>query len=863
MFRPSLSDLVSEFSPVASSRRVLFCDDGVLEMVKWCSFDESNSRSSLVLPFQDSLSPYEHDLLRIFQPDQLVFVLVQPLKDAEDNISHIVSLCCEITRDLGVLVLTSTSVESMAAPGGGTNAGYNDLISRLKPCDAYVLYFPIHCFSLIAPSIAYGGHNVDAFVLTSPQCRDFFNFSISGLGLWKHSGDLSAQPKLHSIEVEDIPLSTRSRMRVLANDLAGALVFGYGLDCTSHIFTMGKTSDFIGHTMQHIVERLVAQREDALTKDFAVKARRTPKQHASVGALRAAMRASDGSSPAVVSELCGHPQSPDDDGLVPLKAALLVIDRTCDMLTPGVQSDRSPLAHRVINTLNRQSAAPRSSVPQPTGSTTSLKGHTLCDLNPGQRLQFGAVESLSPSLADTIGPLSLAVTCSPRGEQDGIQALCGGLRELAEAQGTKTRVGNTIADAESILRNVLQNVNNKSVPSLYSARNSKLIGHTLSAIAAVNHATKASGAVCSSSDIKFQITYDIRRARERALLQILSAPKAGLAEAVSFIVSFLAHRALDGRQATDPCGGPPCILHTILLIVMSLSVVGCDFGNERECATTVECLSVAKEALVDRVVSLLDSTGIGSSGQEELTVLEQFGMHFLQTKTLSEINRLVDVVMNRLLEHAVENESGMFEGDSSSILRFNGAFAGAARLQLRSQHGRWAQSVRGDASVASSSTDDVVGLLGLLVGNILDAACEVDDRLGIGKGRNSNKISFPLEILSHVQSPLERLKRAGFGLLSKGFSLWNGEAAAIAPKHGRGVNVDGLAHPADYDTLVIFVVGGVSYREIAQIQEQVELYYDTNTASSGELLRHKKRMRVIVGSTRTISSSNLLDMLIN
>jgi hypothetical protein len=668
-----------------------------------------------------------------------------------------------------------------------------------------------------------------------------------------------AQPKLQSIEVDDIPLSTRSRMRVLANDLAGALVFGYGLNCSSHIFTMGKTSDFIGHTMQHIVERLVAEREDALTKDSAVKARRTPKQNASVGALRAAMRASDGSSPAVVSELCGHPTSPDGDGLVAQKAALLVIDRTCDMLTPGVQSDRSPLAHRIINTLSRQSAAPGTSASQPAGSSTSLKGYTLCDLHPDQGLRSGAVESLAPSLADTISPLSQVITS--RGEQAGIHALCGGLRELAAAQGTKASFGNTIADAEIVLRSVVHNADYKIVPSLYSARTSKLIGHAISAIAAANHATNNSSAIFSGSDIKFRISYEVRRAREHALLKILSAPKAGIAEAVSFIVSFLARKAIDRKQATDPCAGPPCILHTIHLVVISLSIVGCDFGTER--ATAAESLAVAKEAIVDRVVALQDSTGAGSSGFEELTVLEHCGLLITQAKTLSEINRSVDAVMHRLLEHAVENESGMFGGDSSSILRFNGAFADAARSQLRSQHVRLSHSDRDGAGIASSSAGEVVGLLGLLVGNILDAACEVDDRFGIGKGRNAHKIPFPLDILTHVQSPLERLKRAGLGLLSRGFSLWNGESAAIAPKLGRGVNADGLAHPADYDTLVVFVVGGVSYREIAQIQEQVELYYDTNDALSGELPRHKKRIRVIVGSTRTISSSNLLDILIN
>lgn len=52
-------------------------------------------------------------------------------------------------------------------------------------------------------------------------------------------------------------------------------------------------------------------------------------------------------------------------------------------------------------------------------------------------------------------------------------------------------------------------------------------------------------------------------------------------------------------------------------------------------------------------------------------------------------------------------------------------------------------------------------------------------------------------------------------------------------------------HPADQPILVLFVLGGISYKEVGQVQQMLSKYAVPNT-------------RVIILSTRLVSAENIL-----
>ena len=881
-FRESLADLCSEISLIASSKRVVFCDDGITEFVKWSRMEESSSRSCLVLPFKNEMETYENDLIRIFCPDQLVFMITSPLRDVQSSICQTVAVCSENIPhvDMNVLILTSTFEESMASTDSGSknNVGYGEIIQQLKPCESVVFYLPLHSFAFIPPAQPISSEirpSLDAFVLTSPPCRDFFNVSLSGLGLWRHKEDKKEQPSLHSIDVNDIPSATRSRMRVLVHELAGALVFGYSLDCSSHVFTLGKTADFIGHTIQPAIERLVALRDEALNTGTFGSVKRIHKQNMNVGAIRAAMHLSDGTPTEVLRQLYGQqPQNPNGDSLIAQRASLLIIDRASDMLTPGVQTSAAPLAHRIINTLQRHRVKlQQSSAHSGKGVSTGIetpKSYSLCDLNP-QQLQGSLMEGFVPSLVDATSAYAISACTSSKGEEQGITELCSSLNSLAKIQGKEgTGVsGNSIEAAEATLRSVIHNATNNSTPSfsLYGLQSSTLLGHAVSAVAAFKQAGEFN-VISSVSDVAFQVSYEVRRAREHALLQILSVPNSGLAESIPFVLSFFSNSSsLSNKKCVrDPCIGQSCVLHTLFLLLMTVSLVGCGSKDESEhlrndYAAAAASLSLVSDAIVDRIVYLQDVSSVGTHNRTgELEALKRCGFDFVQSNSLSEITRAVEAIMGRILEHALDNDvKAVLEADSDVQSKFSGTFARVARSQLRAEYigtggGRAIARTLSSSSVTTKDIN-IIGLLALLVGSILEKACDADGLVG-WHAASCRRITLPLQMLMHVQSPLEKLKQAGLGLLNKGLSLW-GSSDSIVQGVGRSINSDGQAHPADYETLVVFVIGGISYRELSQIQEQLELYYSNHDEDE----RYEtKRMRVIVGSSRTYSSVNMLDM---
>jgi hypothetical protein len=407
----SIVELFSEIIP-HGTRLVIFIDDGFLELLKWKNIS-TDSNASMLLPLS-SLTSYDEDCLQVYRPDTAIFLSNLPLKQSQSLILQATQYC--LPQSYGgnlenVLVLTTTTPEAMAPSSSKTQleqSGYIDFKSQLiqlglDSSKVSIVYFPVHSFPIIPPSSQppslTAPPTVDAFVLNNGDCRVFHPLSLSSLGMWNHwsvhagggagSGDSfnsstnesgigsGRQAIVNDIEVEHIPSKCRHHMRVLAHELAGALVYNYHVDCSQHIFTCGKTSEFIGFTLQPIIESLLKHRMISLQQAHSnsisggggtsngIKASLESKAKGGIRsgvhkentriidvAQRVAMRWGE-ASPLLMSELYGQSVGAGAGGvgtttgdagvgeemneiLQPEKASLLLIDRTCDLFTPSI-----------------------------------------------------------------------------------------------------------------------------------------------------------------------------------------------------------------------------------------------------------------------------------------------------------------------------------------------------------------------------------------------------------------------------------------------------------------------------------------------------------------------------------------------
>lgn len=108
--------------------------------------------------------------------------------------------------------------------------------------------------------------------------------------------------------------------------------------------------------------------------------------------------------------------------------------------------------------------------------------------------------------------------------------------------------------------------------------------------------------------------------------------------------------------------------------------------------------------------------------------------------------------------------------------------------------------------------------------------------------------SSPLSLLfEHIQSPFQKMKNTGLELLSKGLGSFGFglsrvvKAATEAP------------HPGSYKTIVIFVVGGITYKEVAQVRAMLEKYQSSDQGDES--------WRIILLSNKTICSEEIISSL--
>lgn len=319
---------------------VLFADAGFCEILKWRGGTEAPSD---VLVLSLSMLDCGGDELGInswmkrFNPLRGIFLVSTPLRDA----MWVIKRQCELFNFIDCIVLTSSTTASTVLPDEEAELEEPYAFAKrvLRPTKSTVLYFPFHSLPII-PATRQKDATPELLVLSSPPLRDFFPLTLNMAGQYPPPHHpRSATASVRELEAAQLPRAAKVNIRSLSHELAGALAHDVGVVVPeSHIFTLGHTATFVGHSVQPLVAGLGKQLEQLGDLE-----REGPGRLDAVDAILLAEAVRRGAG-------AGDGPSPS---LAPLpRASLLVIDRTEDLSSPAAHGP-CPLAHRVLSTLAR------------------------------------------------------------------------------------------------------------------------------------------------------------------------------------------------------------------------------------------------------------------------------------------------------------------------------------------------------------------------------------------------------------------------------------------------------------------------------------------------------------------------------
>eukprot|EP01034_Spumella_vulgaris_P043111 gene43111-53510_t len=135
---------------------------------------------------------------------------------------------------------------------------------------------------------------------------------------------------VNEVIAADLPSDLKRELKTLSHEVAGALMFDLGLDPSSSLFALGKTSSLVGHNLLPILENCAKLRASGLEAAASGATRHEQ-------GLRVRM-----------SLMKQHRQ---EERLNARPATLILVDRCEDLSTSSSHSGQFPLAHRITSTL--------------------------------------------------------------------------------------------------------------------------------------------------------------------------------------------------------------------------------------------------------------------------------------------------------------------------------------------------------------------------------------------------------------------------------------------------------------------------------------------------------------------------------
>ena len=411
--------------------QITIVDEGFSQQLKWRSGADSSS-TSLVPILSLDLDSFDLLLIRSSKARRLLFCLSFITADVLRKVKQILTqsgatetvIVMSVSPDAFKAVIDSSKAQLqflLAFDGSSaTDRSYEWLQQYLSPECSGILYYPLHSFPVL-PLIKScktepSGNAIARCELYNISDRGVNPLSLHNIDMWD---DNDNRKNISDVPAADIPLKDSVKLKGLAHELAGTLVFDLGLDPSSSIYALGNTSSLVGRHLQPLISSLSQMRSSLqgtgrvqscagteillpssltanATSDTATKRTKQPENlfrndsestslfppTSKSTISRSHSQESNGSS----SGLQLHKYSSTSGSLEALQtASLLLIDRTQDLYTPCVHSGEvsrdqcsPPLAHRIVCALT----GGRGSGGDSSSSSTSSSSFASYDIGP-------------------------------------------------------------------------------------------------------------------------------------------------------------------------------------------------------------------------------------------------------------------------------------------------------------------------------------------------------------------------------------------------------------------------------------------------------------------------------------------------
>jgi hypothetical protein len=382
--------------------QITIVDEGFSQQLKWRSGAYSSSTSLIPILSLD-LDSFDLLLIRSSKARRLLFCLSFITADVLRKVKQILTqsgatetvIVMSVSPDAFKAIIDSSKAQLQflqAFDGSSaTDRSYEWLLQYLSPECVGILYYPLHSFPVL-PLIRScrtepSGNTVARCELYNISDRDVNPLTLHSIDMWE---DTDTRKNISEVAAADIPLKDSSKLKGLAHELAGTLVFDLGLDPSSSIYALGNTSSLVGRHLQPLISSLSQMRSSLLgtdrvqsscvgtevllptsmtanaTSDTTAKRTNQPlnmfRNDSESGSLfpppskSSISRSQSQESNDASSGIKLHKYSATSGSLDALQtASLLLIDRTQDLYTPCVHSGEvsrdhcsPPLAHRIV-----------------------------------------------------------------------------------------------------------------------------------------------------------------------------------------------------------------------------------------------------------------------------------------------------------------------------------------------------------------------------------------------------------------------------------------------------------------------------------------------------------------------------------
>lgn len=868
-----------------------------------------------ILPFclNEGIAIHSSNLkftVRTLLPQQICFFVSTPLNDKKtlnlmkEYVGNIMSINESILPKVSLVTsvcqdLISDATLRLFGYQDDTKTPYNAVLEFLHPISASISYIPLFSVSLMShfclnqnesplegESETSHQAGIDGFFcLSSPSCRSIFPYIDKNLNVFD---DID----LDGLNSQENILSYKN----LAHDLLGTLFFEYGLNPSDHIFAMGSTSLAIGQQMQALLSdiRDLRQSLDAKCSELL----------------------NDLKPPYLVNKHDDHDRNSSLPAAALSPASIILIDRTEDLLTPCShgnssitdRTDCTPLAHRIYSTIiQRLSSKTTAEGESYRGYDLDMLPHSLRSLTTDEEeeqapldLAFSALSSLSlqcpPSILMThhtststrtvyFSKLAeLQSTFMSNNEDMAKQRLYYLLRESITTAGgvlPPSKKRGFGAEVLILVQALLDSpMSDLPLQPLLSYNPSVCLQYQdlISLSLAVIEAMQRSSSKQFAQTCAWKCSYDVRTSREEALdcelVKFFSSQSDSnpLAFCFQYLISQIklrvnthahghAHAGVKAEAACSPVSSSISISPTAAAAAKAKANKK-DKPVEDPTAGPVDLMHVFIQLI--RVSSLFEGQDIDSSDIEILTAsLTEYVWKSSpedELIVLSNVNILPIDLCDCLIKHRAlqqqdsPNASGKIEYAELQT-RLEARLEDYIKVILQLGRGRTTTTLTSKGH--QQQPDPTSTLITCLSSRYYEqsSALNADDAYfnnnfgvlarSLQAILNDDGSKMPIKCFNRIETSLQHLKRAGLGLLTKGLGRL-GFSSAAARK-----NSD--PHPSDNHVIVIFVVGGISFKEIGQIKSLLSCYNEKLERNSCHIA-----YRVLLGSNMNFVPEDIL-----